>query len=287
MKKLSNDQSVNNQRKSWLPSPMGAEAPRQVPSFLFEKKTEQSPGSPKQIIKKGRGSRDQFQSWFPVDVIEENGWEQPLPGTTSPGNGSFLNSIEFPETQNRAEAEMEKLVAQAERKAERVLRQDQEQRIQSARTEAKQLLSAAEAVLRKMEQARQDLLDTQEESILRLVLEISRNLFGKGFDLDQKALQNILQDALLEARELGELTLYINPEDQQKLDPHWPENAPGLHRPLRVAVDPEISPGGCLVEGEHGLVDARVSTKLKNIREALLAVQTAHHADQTEPGNQP
>jgi flagellar biosynthesis/type III secretory pathway protein FliH len=291
MKKLSNDHDLNTSRtergQSWAPASLDSGQPKQVPAFLFENNGEGRASSPGEIIKNGQQVPDNFQSWTPLDVIEDRGWEQPLPQSIQGGNGGFPNLSEASGTPGRAEAEMEKLLVKAERKAERMVRQEQEQRIQSARSEAKQLLAAAEAVLREMEQTQQQLLERQEESILRLVLEIAQNLFGGGFELDPDALQQVLQDALLEARELGELTLYLNPEDQEKLDPHWPEQFASPENNLRMAANPDIQPGGCLVEGEFGLVDARVSTKLANIKKALLALQTAHQADQNKPTDRP
>jgi len=287
MKKLSNDHDLNTSKadreQSWTPASLDSGQPKQVPAFLFENNGEGKTSSPGEIIKNGQQAPGNFQSWTPLDVIDDRGWDQPFPQS----NGGFPNFSEASGTPGRAEAEMEKLLIKAERKAERMVRQEQEQRIQSARSEAKQLLAAAEAVLREMEQAQQQLLESQEESILRLVLEIAQNLFGGGFNLEPDALQQVLQDALLEARELGELTLYLNPRDQEKLDPHWPEQFASPENKLRIAADPEIQPGGCLVEGDFGLVDARVCTKLTNIQKALLALQTAHQADQNKPTDRP
>jgi flagellar biosynthesis/type III secretory pathway protein FliH len=287
MKKLSNNPNLNTPNagpgQSWTPASLGSNQPKQVPTFLFDHGGDDRAGSPGEIIKNGQQPSEHLQSWTPVDVIEDRGWDQPLPPSTQGGNGGFQTLTANPDTPGHAEAEMEKLLVKAERKAERILRQEQEQRIQSARSEARQLLAAAEGVLQSMEQAQQQLVEGQEESVLRLVLEIARNLFGGGFNLDRDALQQILQDALLEARELGELTLYLNPGDQEKLDPHWPEQVTSPEHKVRIAADPDIHPGGCLVEGEFGLVDARVSTKLANIKEGLLALQSAHQADQNKP----
>ncbi len=297
MKKLSNNspQSGPDQAsfQPWKPDRMGSQPVHDLPSFLIEKNPEDEAAASyrsETIIKEGQNGKGEFQPWHPLDVINHQGW-QDLPSSnpvqfsqlspnhpsTNPGSGK---------AQTKAEAEMQRILAEAEEKAERIAQQKQEQRIHSAREEAQNLLGAAEAVLESLEEHRDEMLSSQEESILELVIKISQTIFGDGFRLDEDVLEGVIRDAMVEARGLGDLVLHLHPDDQQRLDPHWPEKHQGSGAQLQVVADPEIQPGGCLIEGEHGLIDARVSTKLEKIKEALFNTQSAHQAETSDRGGQ-
>ena len=304
MKKLSNEQSTNQVKgqslHSWQPASMGEEPSHQLPSFLIpeqDKGTRSPQRSPGAIIKNDPRMDEDFQSWTPVNVLDSGSWRNTSENSAGCHPGQDLQSAfsrvgagarrtHGPSGELDTESpEMQKIIAQARKKAERIARQQQEERLDSARDEAQKLLNAAEGVLDGMKQQRAELIAQREDQILDLVLEIGQALFGNGLPLTKEALQEVVQDALQEARELGSLVLYLHPDDKDMLDPHWPDSLPGVSGQLKILADPDLQRGGCLVEGECGLVDARVGTKLKKIKSSLLEICQAKNAEQTTEDN--
>ena len=171
-------------------------------------------------------------------------------------------------------------VRAAQEHAAETLRQAQAEGLRAAEAEAAQLLLSAHGVLDEVEAWRQRLLAQSDPIVVELVSAIARKLFGDGFTLDAKLLQQIFDQALAEARPLGALRVHVNPDDAQVLGAQWPPA--GSSQNLELLPDPAIRRGGCLIEGDYGAVDARTDSKLALTLDAL--AQTA--ADAAEAGEQ-
>jgi flagellar assembly protein FliH len=95
-------------------------------------------------------------------------------------------------------------------------------------------------------------------------------LLGETFSLDPDLLRSIFHRAVAEARPLGSLRVHMHPDDAELLGAHWPTQVEHqMGQPLTLIADPAIRRGGCLIEGEHGTVDARLETQLDVAIDAL------------------
>ena len=81
--------------------------------------------------------------------------------------------------------------------------------------------------------------------------------------------------AVAQLRETTALRIGVHPDDAAWLAAHAPTQDAGwtLH------ADPRVTLGGCIVEGSHGSLDARLELQLDRLRESLLAVRAARTAD--------
>ncbi len=163
----------------------------------------------------------------------------------------------------------EEIVARAQEQAAAVMRQAREEGLAAAEREAAHMLQAARTIYDDMLTWRETALAESEGAVLDLVADIARRLFGQGVQLSEEALRETFADALERAKALGDLRIRLNPEDARRLQPLWPSEN---DRRLEWIPDAAILPGGCLIEGQAGTLDARVEVKLDRVLEALADV---------------
>ncbi|PWH18109.1 MAG: hypothetical protein DDG59_07015 [Anaerolineae bacterium] len=186
-------------------------------------------------------------------------------------------------TLRQAKIEAEQILANAQAEADRMLREAQEQAnfIQrqayadgqaAANAEAQGMLKVARAIVDEVQKWKEDLFEQGEMMMLRLVIEIAQTIFGDGLPLDPDTLGQAFTRALSQAKSLGDLRVYLHPEDAAIISAHW-DKLQGVAAGQKVELIPSdlIKRGGCYIEGQYGTVDARVETQFQLATDALLA----------------
>jgi flagellar biosynthesis/type III secretory pathway protein FliH len=88
--------------------------------------------------------------------------------------------------------------------------------------------------------------------------------------LESETLQQNYNRVLENARSMGDITIYMNPEDALALGPYWREYQVSISgREVQIIPSESIRRGGCFVDGKWGSVDARIETQLKSIMDTL------------------
>lgn len=179
----------------------------------------------------------------------------------------------------QAEQSADELLAQAQAEVQRAMEDGYREGKERALAEARSAIEAARATVEEVNEWRAQMLAQSEPMVLELVRQIARSMFGNGLELDSHLLQANLERAMENARSLGDLILYLNPADSEKLEAAWRENQE-LRTGNRIQIIPSagIKPGGCYIQGTMGSVDARVETQL----DAVLKV----FEEQDEPGEE-
>lgn len=170
---------------------------------------------------------------------------------------------------SEARLEAEKIVQQAQAEIEQSKREGYE----SARRELQSALAAAHAMIDETRQWQVALVKDSEPVLMDMLKEIARAMFGEGVRLDPSALQVNLNRIMENAQRLGDLKIFLNPQDANALDPSW-SNYQLLITSNKVHIVPseKIRPGGCFVKGSTGSVDARVETQLSAVLNAIAEV---------------
>jgi flagellar assembly protein FliH len=170
----------------------------------------------------------------------------------------------------KARAQAAELIRTAQAQAAEVTEQAQQEGREAAEAETAHLLLSAKGVLDEVCVWRESVAARSEGMILALVTDIAQTLFGEGWTLDRGALHAAFARAVAEARPLGDLRIHVHPDDAVVLGASWPEQqAAQSGQRLELVPDAAIRRGGCTVEGDYGLVDARVETQLHLAGEAL------------------
>ncbi len=117
------------------------------------------------------------------------------------------------------------------------------------------------------------LLEELQPHIVRLALTIARCIVAAEIRQDHRVVERTVKAALKDLACEGELQVRVHPEDrpvvQELLESD--ETLLGRFGNLRVIGDSSIERGGCIVEGDHGTIDADISTQFAQIQRSLLA----------------
>jgi len=174
----------------------------------------------------------------------------------------------------KAQEQADAILAAAEQQAAAIRQEARQAGYEEGRQAVEQeLLQAARALNLAAEQAKtwqDELFSSAEAQLAALVVQISEKLFGQGFQLDDQALQSMLNHFIQRAKSLGELRCFLNPADIDTLQDGWLEREQAFHGIGIILVpDDSIQPGGCMIEGVYGSVDARLGTRLDAVLQAL------------------
>jgi len=111
-----------------------------------------------------------------------------------------------------------------------------------------------------------------EAEVKILAVRIAERILRRELELRPEVIADVAKAALADARGRHDFVLRVHPDDVAVLE----ADKPGLLARLSVSAhiliraDDSIDRGGCVVESEVGVVDARLTTQLAAIERALL-----------------
>jgi len=184
-----------------------------------------------------------------------------------------------------AQAEAEQLRSQAQQQGrneglragrEEGLR-DQQQVIDSAaeKQATKRLdatLPAIQAAVDALNTERNRWLTTWQNTAIQLSVAIAEKLLHAELSQRPELAQESIREALELAAGNPQIKLRMNPGDTEHLG-RWCDEMVAAISPAgatEIVADASITPGGCVVETQHGKIDARIETKLARIAQELL-----------------
>ncbi|GIV07859.1 MAG: hypothetical protein KatS3mg017_1061 [Fimbriimonadales bacterium] len=192
----------------------------------------------------------------------------------------------------RAEAEAIRLQAiqDAERIREQALREgyqrgyeqgyaDGEQDAQQQVDEALQrtvadLRAQVEQVIQSVQAQYHEYLQHAETQMLELVLEIARKIVREELKLQPEHALAIVRDVLRRVHGFVQIRIRVNPLDLELIRQN---RAALLHivdgvEGIEIVEDRRVDPGGCIIETEHGIYDARIKTQLGELERVMREV---------------
>ena len=211
-------------------------------------------------------------------VMEERPWSivdirEPVRRDEKSTPVSWTPFIEQPNPKKMAEkiideAQMkaDEIINNANQTADQIRQEAYNQGLENAKSETRETLQAAVAVINVAREWRNDMMKQAEPMIMDLVVKMAQKMFGEGLVLDDVTLQRHFADVLESARSLGDLRVYMNPQDAKTLGPDWREyQASVLGHQVEIVSNDSIRRGGCYIQGEWGTADALVETQLNAI----------------------
>jgi flagellar biosynthesis/type III secretory pathway protein FliH len=117
---------------------------------------------------------------------------------------------------------------------------------------------------------RRRLIKESETVVLRVACEIAKKIVGKSAEIREEVVLEVVRNALAHMKDNHNVTIRVSPKDYQVLrarESEWLESsrADGI----KINEDPRIKPGGCLIEGESGSVEAQIDRQIDMIEKAL------------------
>lgn len=196
---------------------------------------------------------------------------------------------EAEDTLQRANSQAAEIVASAEGQANQIQQRAYDEGVQQGRAEALKLIEDAQNVIVGTKNWRDEIFHQSEPAIIALIQSVAQKLFGNGFRLDPPSVEQMVARAISEANRLGNLRVYMNPEDKMALDTLWQDSELMINgQKIELIANQNIKPGGCFVEGEFGAVDSRIDSQLGVVVEELSNVQNLRekeraHSHMEEP----
>jgi type III secretion protein L len=145
--------------------------------------------------------------------------------------------------------------------------------VEAVRQEAyEQGLQQWNAAVAAADAARDRHLAESEPEMIRLAARIAHKIIGEELRLNSRAIVSMAVECLQGLRRERSLTLRMTPRDVEQLGDRIAmlREAAGPHRSIEVVADASIVEGGCIVESEYGLIDARLETQIRCMEEILL-----------------
>jgi type III secretion protein L len=204
-----------------------------------------------------------------IKIIKNSAAEQPEPGA---GSGKIIKKELF-----EASQEARNIVDAARREAEQIVAKAQQER--TASVEAGLQLGYEEGlknwnrILAGAWQARENLKTEWEQSLLHLAIRVAEKIIGEQLRLHPDAMVSIVREALKSVGQERQLTLLIHPDHRETVQANLDrlQALVGSSRQIHLVANPDIAPGGCVVESELGVIDAKLETQLKCLEEILLS----------------
>lgn len=133
-------------------------------------------------------------------------------------------------------------------------------------------LPALQQLTGELNTERQQWLESWEEQAIRLTAAMAGRIVHREITRDPTIAQTMIAAALEVVAGVAELTVHLHPQDVEMLGERANEYLSRLAgcREVRIVADPQISPGGALIETQHGQLDARVDSQLDRIVDELL-----------------
>jgi flagellar assembly protein FliH len=129
------------------------------------------------------------------------------------------------------------------------------------------------SMLQDLQSQRRRLIHESEAAVLRVACDIARRIVGKSAEMREDVVLQVVRNALGHVKDSNKMTIRVNPRDYEALarcEAEWLEGA--RTGGITIVEDARIKPGGCLIEGESGSVEAQIDRQIDLIEKALMEV---------------
>lgn len=135
---------------------------------------------------------------------------------------------------------------------------------------------AIQAAATAMVHERDRWLSQWEGAAVGLAIAIAEKILHRQLELSPDIAIELMRQTLDVAAGSSQLKLRMHPEDVKLLGPHADDVVRAASRcgDVEVVDDPSIARGGCVIETQHGTIDAQIETQLDRIMSELVEQNT-------------
>ena len=185
-------------------------------------------------------------------------------------------TVVAPQEVPKAKSEAQKIIDEAMRQAEAIRREARKAGNEAGRTETAANVSEALETLNQAIKERKTIIKDAEQEILTLSIKIAEQIIRSEVSLHRDVCLNIVAEAIARVSDREQIIVKASREDAEYLK-RYKERLAGMLdgvKSFSILEDANIEPGGCIIETNLGFIDAKISTKLKSIEEALRKVSS-------------
>jgi flagellar assembly protein FliH len=147
-----------------------------------------------------------------------------------------------------------------------------------------------QAMLSGFARQRRDLLGELQPYVVRIAVEVARRIVRRELRTDPGMVTRTVGAALEQVGTASETRVRVHPLDAQVLQKTIRELVPTPDEAasLEIVPDGSIERGGCVVESDRGIVDARLRTQFEEMQGRLLdALETSRRHSEDAEGDRP
>jgi flagellar assembly protein FliH len=142
----------------------------------------------------------------------------------------------------------------------------------SGKAEVDRLIEQLHNIINRAIEKRNEIIEESETLLINLVLLIAKKVV-KVISENQKnvVINNVIQ-ALRKLKSRGEVVIRVNLEDVSLTSEHVKDFMRMVEnvKSITVVEDSSVDKGGCVIETDFGLIDARISSQLHEIEEKIV-----------------
>jgi len=190
-------------------------------------------------------------------------------------------SIKFEAAQiiERAKLEVEKMVKEAEMRASEIEHEAYQKGYNAGREigyregqgEVRRLIDRLGTILGHAIDVREQVIKESEKQMVEMILIIARKVIKDEIVERKEVVLNNIRDALSRIKERDRIDIRVNFADLELTTAHKDEVIKMMEslRKVNIYEDSRVDRGGVIIETDVGAIDARISTQLKEIEEAI------------------
>ena len=187
-----------------------------------------------------------------------------------------LNSEQIVE---RARLEVERMVKDAEMRVAEIEHEAYQKGYDAGRevgfkkgqAEVRRLIDRLGMIVGQAIDVREDIIAASEKQMVDMILTIARKVIKDEIVERKEIVLNNIREALKRIKDRDRVDIRVNFSDLELTTSHKDELIKMMEslRKVNIYEDARIDRGGCIIETDVGSIDARISTQLKEIEEAI------------------
>ena len=187
-----------------------------------------------------------------------------------------LNSEQIVE---RAKLEVERMVKEAEMRVAEIEHEAYQKGYDAGRevgfkkgqSEVRRLIDRLGTIVGQAIDVREDIISASEKQMVDMILLIARKVIKDEVVERKEVVLNNIREALRRIKDRDRVDIRVNFADLELTTAHKDELIKMMEslRKVNIYEDSRIDRGGCIIETDVGSIDARISTQLKELEEAI------------------
>ncbi|HID97442.1 MAG TPA: hypothetical protein EYP57_04535 [Thermodesulfobacteriaceae bacterium] len=130
-----------------------------------------------------------------------------------------------------------------------------------------------EKIIQSMQEQGRAILNRHETQLVLVAMEVARKVVQKEIATDKACIIHCIRSAMEQIIECSHIRIHVHPKDAEMLSELPGDGIPNnRNHSHEIVSDAKITPGGCLIETDFGLVDATMESKWKAVTEKIAQV---------------
>ncbi|MCS7204117.1 MAG: flagellar assembly protein FliH [Leptospiraceae bacterium] len=179
----------------------------------------------------------------------------------------------------RAKTEVERMIKEAEMRVAEIEHEAYQKGYEAGRevgfkkgqAEVRRLIDRLGVIIGQAIDIREEIIAASEKQMVEMILMIARKVIKDEIAERKEVVLNNIREALKRIKDRDRVNIRVNFADLELTTAHKDELIKMMEslRKVNIYEDSRVDRGGCIIETDVGAIDARISTQLKEIEEAI------------------